>query len=125
MADSGIKDEISISVRGLVEFILRSGDIDNTGAGPAGADVMLQGSRIHRKIQFQKIIVRIPCEFADYEGLSDLSLSRNDQRLVFSVLPLLQSSVDLPCEHSHNKRVRIYKLAFFQIDYCIKIQFSR
>ena len=51
MADSLVKDEISISVRGLVEFILRSGDIDNTGAGPSGTDVMLQGSRIHRKIQ--------------------------------------------------------------------------
>lgn len=42
--------EIRISVRNLVEFILRSGDIDNRRAG--GADnAMLEGSRIHRMIQ--------------------------------------------------------------------------
>ncbi len=51
MADQVIKDVITVSVRELVEFILRSGDIDNTGAGPAGVDVMQQGSRIHRMIQ--------------------------------------------------------------------------
>lgn len=40
-----------ISVRTLVEFILRAGDIDNrTEAGPDPA-AMLEGSRIHRKIQ--------------------------------------------------------------------------
>ncbi|MCR4792561.1 MAG: ATP-dependent DNA helicase [Lachnospiraceae bacterium] len=51
MTDGSEKEVINISVRGLVEFILRSGDIDNSGAGPSGVDVMLQGSRIHRSIQ--------------------------------------------------------------------------
>lgn len=41
--------EIRISVRGLVEFILRSGDIDNRKA--ASADAMQEGGRIHRMIQ--------------------------------------------------------------------------
>lgn len=41
---------IRISVRSLVEFILRSGDIDNRIAG-ADKDAMQLGSRIHRKIQ--------------------------------------------------------------------------
>ena len=42
--------EIQISVRRLVEFILRSGDIDNRKrAGTENA--MLEGSRIHRMIQ--------------------------------------------------------------------------
>lgn len=41
---------IHISVRNLVEFILRSGDIDNRIAG-ADKDAMLMGGRIHRKIQ--------------------------------------------------------------------------
>lgn len=42
--------DISISVRQLVEFILRSGDIDNRGTG--GSDnAMQEGSRIHRMIQ--------------------------------------------------------------------------
>ena len=44
--------KIKISVRGLVEFILRSGDIDNRhGGGPMEREAMQEGSRIHRKIQ--------------------------------------------------------------------------
>ena len=42
--------EIRISVRGLVEFILRSGDIDNR-IHQASADAMQEGGRIHRMIQ--------------------------------------------------------------------------
>lgn len=42
--------EIHISVRSLVEFILRSGDIDNRKAASAG-DAMQEGGRIHRMIQ--------------------------------------------------------------------------
>lgn len=46
----GIEMEIRISVRQLVEFILRSGSIDNRRSG--GADTAMQeGSRIHRMIQ--------------------------------------------------------------------------
>ncbi len=40
----------SVSVRNLVEFILRSGDIDNTKAH-TDTDAMQEGARIHRKIQ--------------------------------------------------------------------------
>lgn len=43
-------EEIRISVRGLVEFILRSGDIDNRHQG-APDNAMQEGSRIHRMIQ--------------------------------------------------------------------------
>ena len=44
--------ETKISVRKLVEFILREGDLDNTrGSGVKDADAMQEGSRIHRKIQ--------------------------------------------------------------------------
>ena len=42
---------VKISVRNLVEFILREGDIDNRTAGSMERDAMQQGSRIHRKIQ--------------------------------------------------------------------------
>lgn len=42
---------IRISVRGLVEFLLRSGDLDNRGGGWADREAMQKGSRIHRKIQ--------------------------------------------------------------------------
>ena len=43
-------DEIRISVRRLVEFILREGDIDS-GTGRPDRDAMQMGSRLHRKIQ--------------------------------------------------------------------------
>lgn len=45
------KYELHISVRNLVEFIFREGDIDNRASRVQSADVMLEGSRIHRKIQ--------------------------------------------------------------------------
>lgn len=45
------RELLKISVRELVEFILRSGDIDNRVGGRRDADSMLAGARIHRKIQ--------------------------------------------------------------------------
>ena len=47
MAD---KTEIRTSVRNLVEFILRSGNIDNRRAS-SPENAMLEGGRIHRMIQ--------------------------------------------------------------------------
>jgi Rad3-related DNA helicase len=44
---------IRISVRNLVEFILREGDIDNRTGGGQDPENMQMGSRIHRKIQRQ------------------------------------------------------------------------
>lgn len=44
------KSQIRISVRGLVEFILRSGDIDNRHV-QSPENAMLEGGRIHRMIQ--------------------------------------------------------------------------
>jgi Rad3-related DNA helicase len=49
--DNGKNNKINISVRNLVEFILRSGDIDNRTGGRRDTDAMQEGSRIHRKIQ--------------------------------------------------------------------------
>lgn len=45
------REQIKISVRNLVEFILRSGDLDNRGGGAMDKNAMQAGSRIHRKIQ--------------------------------------------------------------------------
>ena len=42
---------ISVSVRNMVEFILRSGDIDIHTGRKSDTDAMQMGSRIHRKIQ--------------------------------------------------------------------------
>lgn len=43
-ADRGI---IRISVRNLVEFVMRSGDIDNRRTSAAEKDAMQAGSRMH------------------------------------------------------------------------------
>ena len=40
-----------ISVRNLVEFILRSGDLDNSRGSSGDKEAMLKGGRLHRKIQ--------------------------------------------------------------------------
>jgi DNA excision repair protein ERCC-2 len=45
------KPVIRISVRNLVEFILRSGDLDIRVGASADREAMLAGSRVHRKIQ--------------------------------------------------------------------------
>lgn len=47
------REVIRISVRNLVEFILRSGDLDNRRGGFADREAMNKGSRLHRKIQRQ------------------------------------------------------------------------
>ena len=65
---------VRISVRELVEFILREGDIDNRISGGMDREAMLQGGRIHRKIQRRmgsdyhaevSLKILIPCE--DFE----------------------------------------------------------
>ncbi len=45
------KKVLKISVRNLVEFVLRSGDIDNRRTSGAEKEAMQEGSRIHRKLQ--------------------------------------------------------------------------
>ena len=49
--DVEAKSKLHISVRNLVEFILREGDIDNRSGKLQSADAMMEGTRIHRKIQ--------------------------------------------------------------------------
>ena len=43
------KPVIRISVRNLVEFILRNGDLESGGTA-GDKEAMLKGSRLHRKI---------------------------------------------------------------------------
>lgn len=73
MGKAGIVTEIQISVRNLVEFILRSGNIDNRRiASPDNA--MQEGGRIHRMIQRRmgsdyhaEVFLRHIFETPDYE----------------------------------------------------------
>lgn len=46
-----MEEKTKISVRNLVEFIFRSGNIDNRRTAPMDADAMQEGSRLHRKLQ--------------------------------------------------------------------------
>lgn len=68
------KGIIKISVRNLVEFILREGDIDNRRGRAASAEAMQEGSRMHRKIQRRmgsdyhaEVPLRIAIEEEDYQ----------------------------------------------------------
>ena len=49
------KEIVNLSVRGLVEFMFRGGDITSGGSGVRDTDAMQMGSRIHRKIQKQMV----------------------------------------------------------------------
>lgn len=73
---------VRISVRNLVEFILRQGDIDNRISGGMDKDVMQKGSKIHRKIQKQmgaayraevSLKIQYPCDgfILQVEGRAD------------------------------------------------------
>ena len=44
------ENRIRISVRNLVEFLLRSGDIDNRRRGKKETEAMAAGARLHRKL---------------------------------------------------------------------------
>ena len=46
-----IRTEIQISVRALVEFILREGNLDSRTTGKTDLSAMQAGGRLHRKIQ--------------------------------------------------------------------------
>lgn len=77
MSKKIVKNEkgiIKISVRNLVEFILREGDIDNRHGKAASAEAMQEGSRMHRKIQRRmgsnyhaEVPLRIAVEEDDYQ----------------------------------------------------------
>ena len=71
------KNKLHISVRNLVEFIFREGDIDNRGGRLPNADAMMEGSRLHRKIQqsmgpdYQS---EVPLKYLAEEPLYDLTI---------------------------------------------------
>ncbi len=78
MQDQAPVSQIHISVRSLVEFIMRSGNIDDRRKASSGPEVMLEGANIHRMIQrrmgkdyhpevYMSAIVRRP----DYEIVID------------------------------------------------------
>ncbi len=82
--------EIKISVRNLVEFLMRSGDIDNKRIRRAEREAMQEGSRIHRKIQRRmgadyraEVALKTVVEREEYkivvEGRADGIIERPDE----------------------------------------------
>ncbi len=78
----GEKAQINISVRNLVEFLLREGDIDDRKGSVDPFEAMQAGSRIHRKIQNSmgpfyraEVPLKFKIEYDDYtlglEGRAD------------------------------------------------------
>ena len=83
------KPIVRISVRNLVEFILRNGDLVS-GSGTSDKEAMLKGSRLHRKIQKQmgshyqpEVSLKKDTEYADLilrvEGRADGIFLQDDQ----------------------------------------------
>ena len=84
------EEVVRISVRNLVEFILREGDLDNRQGGTADREAMLLGGRIHRKIQRQMgsgyhaevpLQMMVPCEKLKIvvEGRADGIIEEKDR----------------------------------------------
>ncbi len=70
--------KIQISVRGLVEFLLRHGNIDNRRKASSGPEIMLEGANIHRMIQrrmgrnyFPEVYLSTVIRRKDYEIVVD------------------------------------------------------
>ncbi len=98
-------EQIKISVRNLVEFILRSGDIDNRHGRAAQKEAMQEGSRIHRKIQRRmgadyqpEVSLKIELEREQYvlilEGRADGIIVRDGQTIIDEIKGIYQN-VDL------------------------------
>ena len=75
--ESEKRNTIRISVRNLVEFIFREGDIDNRKRVGTSPDAMQEGSRIHRKIQKRmdtSYHAEVPLKFIVTEETYDLAI---------------------------------------------------
>ena len=71
------KKQVRISVRALVEFVLRSGDIDNRRSGAAQKDAMAAGTRIHKKIQTRmggNYRAEVPLKYTALDEEEDIEL---------------------------------------------------
>ena len=93
---------IRISVRSLVEFILREGDIDNRVSGSMEKDAMLLGGKIHRKIQSRMgtnytaevpLKIQMPCDgfVVQIEGRTDGVLKDDGKVLIDEIKGILRS----------------------------------
>lgn len=84
------KYQLNISVRNLVEFVMRSGDIDNRATGRSSVDAMAEGTRIHKMIQKEgganykaEVSLKMNLQFENYdiqlEGRADGIITEKDK----------------------------------------------
>ena len=95
-----------VSVRDLVEFILRSGDIVSSSTGIRDTDAMQEGTRIHKKLQKQmgsQYHAEVPLKYTSSVCYDNLSFAisvegRADGIFPKSLLPRLSDFADFSSE---------------------------
>lgn len=96
-----MSETVKISVRNLVEFILREGDIDQRRTAGADKEQMQLGARIHRKIQRQMgsdyhaevpLKMEVLCEGFTlcFEGRADGIIKREDEIVIDEIKGVLR-----------------------------------
>lgn len=99
-------EQVKISVRNLVEFILRAGDIDNRRGRLAQKEAMQEGSRIHRKIQRRagasyhaEVPLKIAYDFQEYtlviEGRADGIITEPEETTIDEIKGIYQDVYSL------------------------------
>lgn len=99
------QSQLHISVRNLVEFIFREGDIDNRSGKLVSSDAMTEGTRIHRQIQksmgegYQaEVPLKITFEEEDYsltlEGRADGIFVNEDEVTIIDEIKGIYRNLD-------------------------------
>ena len=118
------QDKVKVSVRTLVEFIMRSGDLES-GSGRMDADAMQAGSRLHRKIQKSMgsnytaevpLSIEIPLEDGEesfllvVEGRADGVIRNQDDSFIIDEIKCSYRDVTLmqKAEQVHLAQARCY-----------------
>lgn len=105
-----IKEKLKVSVRGLVEFVLRSGDLNGEFVGN-GNRRALEGARIHRKIQKSKnekytkeVSLKYEAEYDDFilavEGRAD-GIIVDDGNVTIDEIKTISADID-EIDENHN-----------------------
>lgn len=124
---------IRISVRSLVEFILREGDIDKRISGGMNLDAMQLGGKIHRKIQKSMgsgYQAEVPLKFQipmngfvlNVEGRADGIISEKEYPIIDEIKGILSDLEHLkePVK-VHLAQAKCYAFIYAEQNDCVKI----
>ena len=131
------KETIKLSVRALVEFILRCGDLDSARTGAPDREAMQLGAKVHRKIQksmgedYQpEVTLRYEKEYDEYrlrlEGRADGIVAGEDGVLIDEIKGTnrLLEQMD-GVDPLHEAVFVVKQLADLEPDFCILIGIER